>query len=119
MERERYAEAAPGQRTLASAPGGCCPAALARLEPENPSACLYPARAPPASGNESVTTRRFATRSVRHPVARTTCAVSSLVARATGSQCSRIHRWASDDPGVRRPGRLCRLARVGDGLTRS
>jgi hypothetical protein len=110
----------PRQRAVASAPGGRCPAPLALLPPESTSACLHAARAPPAPGDEPVATgRRFATRSVRDPVARTTRAVSSLLARAAGSQCSRFHRWASHDPGVRRPSSLCRLSGFGDRLTLS
>ncbi len=120
MEWRCHQEAAPGQRTLASAPGGVCPAALARLEPQNTPACLHAARAPPAPGDEPVVTgRRFATHRRRDPLSRPTRALSSRLARAAGSQCSRFHRWASHDPAVRRPSSLCRLARVGDGLTRS
>jgi hypothetical protein len=116
----RHRKAPAGERAGASAAGGVCPAPLARLEPEITSACLHAARAPPAPGDEPVATRRhFATQCRRDPVSRTTRAVSSLLARAAGSQCSRFHSWASHDPVIRHPSSLCRLARVGDGLTLS
>lgn len=120
MEWRCHQEAAPGQRTLASAPGGVCPAALARLEPQNTPACLHAARAPPAPGDEPVATcRHFATHRVRDPVSRTTCAVSFRLSSAAGSQCSRFHSWASHDPIVRHPSSLCRLARRSFGLISS
>jgi len=101
MEWQCDGEAASGERALASAPGWCCPAALARLEP----------------GDEPVATgRRFATRRGRDPLPRTTRAVSSRLARAIGSQCASANGWPGDDQAVRCPRRLGRLARFGDSV---
>src|SRR6266568_2502795 len=120
MEWQCDGKAAPGQRALASAPSGCCPAALARLEPESPPARLPAARAPPTHGDEPVAScRRFVRQSGSNPLPRTTRALSSLMARAAGSQCSRFNIWASDDQTVWCPRRLCHRARFGDGLTSS
>lgn len=44
-----------------------------------------------------------------------TCSLSAFVGREAGSPCAFPHGWTSDDPTVRRPRTLCRLARLGDG----
>src|SRR5215472_16279176 len=44
-------------------------------------------------------------------------ALSPVVGRTTGSQCSRFHLWASHHQAVWHPRSLCGLARVGTGLT--
>src|SRR6266516_3001473 len=98
MEWQCDGKAASGQCAVASAPGGVCPAALARLEPQSPSACLSADRATSTYGDEPLASCRcFVRQSGSHPVARTTCALSPLMARAPGSQCSRFNIWASDD----------------------
>ena len=62
MEWQRHGKAAPGECAAASAPGGFCTVALARLEPQSAPARLYAARATPTHRGEPVAAcRRFAT----------------------------------------------------------
>jgi hypothetical protein len=119
MEWQRYSEAAPGQRALASAPGWFCPTALARLEPQSPPARLHAARAPATPrGQPLATGHREATHHGRHPLPRAARALASVVGSTAGSQCPSSNRRASHDQVVRRPGCLCRLARFSDNVTR-
>ncbi|GHO80651.1 hypothetical protein KSD_84220 [Ktedonobacter sp. SOSP1-85] len=46
------------------------------------------------------------------------CSLSAFVGRTAGSQRALSIGWPGDDPTVRRPRRLCHLARTGGGLTR-
>ena len=120
MAWQRYREAPPGQRPAASARRRLCPATLARLEPESPPTRLYATRATPTHrGEPAVFCHRFTRQCGSDPFPRTTRALSSLMARAAGSQCARFNSWASDDQTVRGPRKLCHLARVGDGLAAS
>jgi len=45
-----------------------------------------------------------------------TCPYSALVGTAADSQCTPQNCWSGDDQTVRRPRRLCHLARLGDDL---
>ena len=82
-------KAASGERAVTSAPGGFCPAPLARLEPQSPPACLYPARAAPTPRSEPVASRRhFAPQRGRDPLPCAARALASLVGRAARSQCA-------------------------------
>jgi len=74
---------------------------LALLPLQRPPVRLYvahPTAAPP--GLPVATYHRFAARSIRDPIARLTCTISSLVARTACSQCSRCHSRASHDLAV-------------------
>jgi hypothetical protein len=113
-------EAASDQCTAASSPGWSRTVALARLEPERAPARLYAARATPTHRGEPAASRRsFATQSGSDPVPRAACPFSPLVGRAVRSQRASPHSESGDDQTVRRPRRLCHLARFGDGLTPS
>ena len=90
---------------------------FARLEPERAPARLYAARATPTHRGEPAASRRsFATQSGSDPVPRAACPFSPLVGRAVRSQRASPHSESGDDQTVRRPRRLCHLARFGDGL---
>jgi hypothetical protein len=120
VEWQRHCKTAPGQRAVASSPGGFCPAPLARLEPQRTPARLSAARAIPTHrGEPGASCRRLARQSGSDPVPPTTRTLSSLLARAAGSQCSRFNIWASDHQTVWCPRKLCHLTRFGDGLTSS
>src|SRR5713226_9796050 len=113
-------ETASDQFTAASSPGWSRAAALAGLEPERAAARLYAARATPTyRGEHAAPYRSFATQSGRDPFPRTACPLSPLVGRAARSQRASPNSEPGDDQTVRRPRRLCHLARFGDGLTPS
>jgi hypothetical protein len=115
MEWERHSKAAPGERPPASLTGWFCPAALAGLEPTRTPERLSAARATPTDRGKSASSRRhFATYSGCDPVPR---ALSPLMARAARSQCAAFRSFPGHDQAVWHPGKLCSLARVGDGLT--
>jgi hypothetical protein len=102
MAGRQNREAAPGQRAAASAPGGFCPAVLARLESESPSARLPAPRATPTPGDEPVASRRhFPTSRGGHPFPGAARAFASRLARAAGSQCPSFHRWSRHDQADR------------------
>ncbi len=118
VERGSNHEAASDQFTAASSPGWSRALALAGLEPERASARLYAARATPTYRGEPAAPRRsFTTQSGRDPFPSAACPLSPLVGRAARSQRARPNSEPDDDQTVRRPRRLCRLARFGDSLT--
>ena len=117
MAGRQNLEAAPGQCAAASALHWPLPTALARLESQRTSACLYPARAAPTPRSEPVASRRFATPRERDPLPGATCALAPLVGRAARSQCAPGNFWTSRDQVVRHPSRLCHLTRFRDSLT--
>ncbi len=113
-------EAASDQCSAASSSNWSCTAALARLESASASARLHAARATPTHrGEPTATHRSFATQSRSDPFPRAACPLSPLVGRAARSQRTSPHSESGDDQTVWCPGRLCHLARVGDGLTSS
>jgi hypothetical protein len=119
VEWQRHGKAASGQRAVTSSPGGFCLAALARLEPESTPTRLSATRTTPTHRGESAASCCFARQSGSDPLACSTRALSSLLARAAGSQGSRFDLWARDDQIVWCPGKLCHLARFGNGLNAS
>ena len=97
-----------------------CSTALALLPLQRPPVRLYvahPTAAPP--GLPVATYHRFAARSIRDPIARLTCTISSLVARTACSQCSRCHSRASHDLAVWCLRHLRDPVQISIGITRS
>jgi hypothetical protein len=117
MARSRHRKASTGQCAAPSAAGGSCPAALARLEPQSPPAHLYPARATPTPGNESVTSCRFASQRGGDPLPCAASAFASLVARAAGSQCASSNRWSRHHQALWHPSPFCGFARLDGNVT--
>src|SRR5579885_3227234 len=114
VARSRHRKASTGQRAAPSAAGGFGPAALALLPPPSPSARLYPARTTPAPGNESGTSRRFASQRGGDPFPCAARACAALVARAPGSQCPSSHRWVRLHQALLLPSLFCGFARLDD-----
>ena len=117
MEWERYCEASPGERASASAPGGFCIVALARLGSKRASAQGSAARATPTHRDQPVATRRrAASHSRRDPVSCAASPLASLVGRAAGLQCVSSNNWSRHDQALRHPSTLCCIARLDDSL---
>lgn len=118
MEWQRHCETAAGQYPAASAAGGFCSPALARLEPQRASRGLHAARATSAPRGQPLATRhRKALHRDRDPLPCAASTFASLVGTATGSPCAPFNSGVRHDQALRHPGILCCLARVGDGLT--
>ncbi len=117
MEWSCDGKAAPGERAVASSPGGFCPAPLARLEPKSASTGLYTTAPPPADGGEPVSTHRRSSAHHEHgPVPCSASALASLVDRAARSEWTHPNCWPGHDQVVWRPCSPCYLARFGDGV---
>ncbi len=92
----------------------------AGLEPQKAPTRLYAAPATPTHRGEPAAPRRsLAMHSGSDPFSPAASTLSPLVGRAARSQCASPNSGPADDQTVRRPGRLCHLARFGDGLTLS
>lgn len=117
MAGQQYLETAPGQRAVASTSRRSCTTALARLDPQRTSACLYPAHAAPTPRRASAASLCFATQHGRDPLPGAACALAPLVGRAARSQCAHGNFWASSDHVVWHPSRLCYLTRFRCGVT--
>ena len=86
--------------------------ALARLEPQSPPACLYPARATPTPRSEPVVSHHhFATHRGGDPLPCAARALAPLVGRAARSQCSRMLCSQCGYYPVRSAWRVCCLSR--------
>ena len=120
MEWQRHQKATPSERTFASSGRRVSAHPLEGLEPQAASTGVY-ATSPSSTRGGADRTRSFF-RSNAPTCASVSCAAGALsadVSRAAGSQCSRFHIWTGDHQTVRRPSRLCHLARPGDSLNRA
>ena len=120
VARGNHHKAAADQCPTSSAPGRSRAAALAGLESERPPARLYAACAAPTHRGEPAVSRYdFVTQHRNDPFPRAACPCSPLVGRTLRSQRTSPNSQSGDDQIVRRPRRLCHLARFGNGLTPS
>src|SRR5947209_17000313 len=120
VARASHHKAASDQCPTPSAPRWFRAAALAGLESERTAARLYAARAAPTHRGEPAASRcNFVTQPRSDPFPRAACPCSPLVGRTLRSQRTSPNSQSSDDQTIRRPQRLCHLARFGDGLTPS
>jgi hypothetical protein len=117
MAGQPHLEAAPSQRAVASASRRSCTTALARLDPQRTSACLYPDRAAPAPRRAPVAFGHIATHCGWDPLPSAACALAPLVGRAACSQCAHGNVWTSSDHVVWHSSRLCHLTRFRGGVT--
>ena len=91
---------------------------FAGLESQRTSARLYATCAAPTHRGEPAASRcTFVTQPRSDPVPRAAGPCSPLVGRALRSQRTSPNSESGDDQTVRRPRRLCHLARFGDGVT--
>src|SRR2546426_1682235 len=111
-------QASSGECAAASTRRRFCAPVLEGLESSAPSTCMHvfassATRGGPGGARDLCQSSRQAFTFFPGRA----CTLSALVGRTAGSQCPLPNSWPGDDQTVRRPRRLCYLARLGDGLT--
>lgn len=114
VERERNAQAPPGERTLASSRRWPRAAPLAGLEPQRVPACVPAPRARPARRGEHAVPAIGRGSTHHHSCFSFPCAAGTqppLVGDTSGSQCTIRRVWSSPHQAVWRSAAFCRLPR--------
>jgi hypothetical protein len=118
MARQRHCEAAPGEHAAASIDRRACSSPVAGLESETSSTRVHASASAATRGSAGGAGSPCLPRSrACAPVPCTARALSSRLSRAARTQRASPNSEPGDDQIVRGPGRLCHLARFGDGLT--